>query len=244
MEQTRKTKLIASIKAFLQIPLLILIFPLAVLATPFMALYSLIMTFVTVYKEAKEDYMKNAQEKELKLKVAATDERLAELETKLNSVMLMANKKDVTVPVEELAPLFPANNSGLSFSAFVAQYLENEPGLFGVKVFEDGCSISNNRECCALNFNELFCTVNDMLSLSCWAINRNPTYLLVPSSLYLTAKTLIESPMRPDGTINMFHNSLKVVHVPELTKVTTWYLLAEKPESSEADWSCFYRAKA
>jgi phage major head subunit gpT-like protein len=63
-------------------------------------------------------------------------------------------------------------------------------------------------------------------------LKNKPTHIIVPSALYLTAKTLVENPIDASGATNTMLGTLTVVHLPELdSEPTVWYLACVKGSS-------------
>lgn len=117
-----------------------------------------------------------------------------------------------------------------------APYLNYDgASLFGNHTLDSGVVQSNNLTSLALNAANLITayeTVMGFKNPNGDPLNLMPTHLLVPNSLYLTAKALVENPIDASGATNVMYNKLKVVYLPELNnQSTTWYLTTTKGSS-------------
>lgn len=93
---------------------------------------------------------------------------------------------------------------------------------------DDGTTQSNNLTSTALTAANFITAYEAMMAFTDPTgapLNIMPTHIVVPASLYLTAKGIVENPIDASGATNTLYNSVKVVHLPELNnQTTTWYL--------------------
>lgn len=105
-------------------------------------------------------------------------------------------------------------------------------GVFDASRSIDGPSTQSNlffdRPLTAANLELSYMDFLSMKDSSGATLNKAPRWLVVPPTMYLTAKKLVDLLLVNGGESNVFYGNLEVVSLPALSRSDAWFLISDE----------------